>query len=278
MTGKKANRSVELPQVNPGNVRKSLRMLWVARPRQAFSPDWLGDQGISQPNQTWSLLQFLGMLDESDRPSPAVMACRGSRSEFIEHIAASVITAYGKEGLGSPNSLAWLGRDTLSRKEFRDRVAGKGPFDVNRLKNGGCKNAFYCLRALHELLVDGQWLRGPDEPAARDLSGGLAREHASSEDADLAACQGDSHESQMIEERLPDSKAVREFLRDLLQNGQASEDSQETDSENCIRVPVGSNDNGKTVWARVYFEAPERPRYLSELARLLQSMAEGMQR
>lgn len=275
MTRKKANRSVELPQANPGNVKKALEMLWKAKPGQTFSPDWLGDQGISQPNQTWSLLQFLGLLDESDRSCEAVVACRGSRGKFIEHIVGSAINAYGTDGLGSPNGLAWFGRDTLSRKEFRDRVAGRGRFDVNRLKNGGCKNAFYCLRALHELLVDSQWLRDPGEPVTEKRSRSIEAEYESNENDDSAACQDDSQENQVIEKRLSDSDAIREFLRGLLDEQQTGEDVRSSDG---IRVPVGSDDNGKTVWARVYFGAPERPRYLAELARLLQSMAEGMQR
>ncbi len=275
MIRKKANRSVELPQVNPRNVKKALELLWQGKPSQAFSPDWLGDQGISQPNQTWSLLQFLGLLDESDRPSETTFAYRGNRTKFIEHVVASAINAYGKEGLGSPSSLAWLGRDTLSRKEFRDRVAGKGRFDVHRLKNGGCKNAFYCLRSLHELLVDGQWLRDPAESATDERPRSLAREGTSLEQNDSAVSQDDLQEGQMIERRLSDSDEIRDLLRGLLDDRPIRED---THGDDCIRVPVGSDDNGKTVWARVYFDGPERPRYIAELARLLQSMAEGMQR
>lgn len=275
VTRKKANRPVELPQVNPRNVKNALEMLWQAKPGRAFSPDWLGDQGISQPNQTWSLLQFLGLLNELDRPSQTTIACRGDRTKFIEHIVASAIEAYGKEGLGSPSSLAWLGRDTLSRKEFRDRIAGKGRFDVHRLKNGGCKNAFYCLRALHELLVDGQWLREPDGSATEERLRSPASESMSVEKDAPAVDQDDLHEGQMIERRLSDSDEIRDLLRGLLDDQPTRED---THGEDCIRVPVGSGDNGKTVWARVYLDGPERPRYIAELARLLQSMAEGMQR
>lgn len=275
MTQRKANRPVELPQVNPRNVRMALEMLWRANPNQVFSSDWLGDQGISQPNQTWSLLQFLGLLDESDRPIQALVACHSNRAKFIEHVVASAIEAYGKEGLGSPSSLAWLGRDTLSRKEFRDRVAGKGRFDVNRLKNGGCKNAFYCLRALHELLVDGQWLRDAAESATEGRPKIPARESRSLEEDRPAVDENDLQEGQTIARRLSDSDEIRDLLRGLLDDRRTCED---THHDDCIRVPVGSDDNGKTVWARVYFDGPERSRYLAELARLLQAMAEGMQR
>lgn len=266
---------IKLPQVNPGNVKRALMLLWRAKPGQTFSSDWLGDQGISQPNQTLTLLQFLGLLDESDRPNQAVIACRGNRPKFVEHIRASAIRAYGDEGFGSPGILAWLGRDPLTREELRKLVGDTGGFDVRALKRGGIKNAFYCLRALHELLVKSDWLRGPDEPKAEGRSVSVAKGHEPSENGDLAACEDDSQENQMIERRLSDSGEVRELLRGLLDKRPECED---TDHHDCIRVPVGSDDSGKTVWARVYFDGPERPRYLAELARLLQSMADGMQR
>ncbi len=270
-----ARNVIKLPQVNPGNVKQALMLLWSAKPGQTFSSEWLGDQGISQPNQTWTLLQFLGLLDESDRPNQAVIACRDNRPKFVEHIRASAIKAYGDEGFGSPGILAWLGRDPLTRKEFRKLVEDTGGFDVRALKNGGIKNAFYCLRAVHELLVKSHWLRGPDEPKAEERSVSVAKGHEPSENVDSTACQDGSQENQMIEKRLSDPGEVRELLRGLLDDRPAGED---TGRHDCIRVPVGTDDNGRTVWARVYFEGPERPRYLAELARLLQSMADGMQR
>lgn len=271
-----SNEHVELPQVNPGNVKKALQMLWMAKPTQALSADWLGDQGISQPNQTWSLLDFLGLLDDSNRPSQTVIECRGSRTKFIGHISASVIHAYGKKGFGSPESLAWFGRDTLGKEEFKERVRDKGQFRNKDLKNGGHRNAFYCLRALHQTLVDSQWLRDPTAPAAEQRSESSELDRESSENDDSAVRQEDTQLTQLIEERLSDPDAILKLLRGLLDDRPAGEDAERHD---CIRVPVGSDDNGKTVWARVYFEGPDRPRYLARLARLLQLMAdEAMQR
>jgi hypothetical protein len=261
----KANKRIELPQVNPGNVRKMLAKVYRAKRQQVISPDWLEDQGISQPNQTLFMLQFLGLLDDKDRLHETLVADGTGVAYFSGQVRESAIGAYASAGLGDPGDLAWLGRDEINRKEIERRVAGRGPFLGENLKQGGHRNAFYCLRAVHELLVDHRWLNEPGDS-------GEAHAFRTSNDGDDRRNALPEH--RVVEARVAHPQAARDFLQQEFFDLASGEEQPQ--DEGCIRVPVGTDDRGRPVMARIYLESPLKPGYLVQLGRLLQAMAQGM--
>jgi hypothetical protein len=261
-----------LPQVNPGNIELALQGIRSLSARQPVSIEWLEDFGVNQPRQVISMLRFLGLLDETDRLPSEVVLCRGEKEPFVDLLRRSAVDAYAQAGCGTRSSLGWFGRDELSRDEIRERIADKGPFADRDLKRGGAKNAFYALCALHEFLVDTQWLQDSsprNEPELADTA-------KASPDGSRAGPSQEQAAAEVVETRVSDPAAAREFLREIIDaNPQARGTPR---GGEWLRVPFGFRQDGQPAAACVFFETPLRAGDLARLGRVLQSMAESMER
>jgi hypothetical protein len=220
------------------------------------------------------MLRFLGAVDGSDCLDETLWECRDNADEFTKELRDRVIGAYARAGCGSPASLGWLGRDKLANEEIRGRLGDRGPFSGHDLTKGGHKNAFYCLCALHGLLLSRPWLHHAKEPP-REETPRTEETPAGSRGASACGSQdGQPPETRVLETRFPDVHAAREFLGKLLD---VADDDRSGQGDAWMRVPVAFNEQGQMVMARIWFETPAKPGHLAKLGRVLEKMGEAME-
>jgi hypothetical protein len=253
----KVSEKVSLPQANPGNVGKALDGLQSVGPDQVASLDWLKGRDISQPKPVLSMLKWIGMLDPSGRMEASLAKHRHDDLEFAASLRQRVVSAYAKAGCG--DRLEWFGKTEMSRDDIRKIIADKGPFAGHDLKAGGHKNAFYCLYALHDWLLDKTNI---GRAAAGFPSG--ASQHGLQADSPPTVTHG----------RVPDLEAGHEFVRKEFLGPPCPVESAPADQ--AIRVPFTFEPGGEPVWARIYVEGPLKPAYVAKLGRMLQKAMEDL--
>ncbi|MBN1591261.1 MAG: hypothetical protein JW888_17245 [Pirellulales bacterium] len=231
------NGNQTLPQVNAGNVETALQLIRSIGPDQVVDDAWLEAHDISQPVQTRALLRFLGVLDSSRRPTEAILACRDDAEQFIERLRECTIEAYAEAGCGGRETLKWLGRDNLDKRALRARVGGWPRFKDHGVTRGGHKNAFYCVCALHDRLLDHRWLDGA--AAVRESNSSAKSDAPSRKDASAPS---------------------------------PNNDPSTTESDWNVQFTVDGR--GDRLVARIRIDAASQPEQLIKLGRLLQNLGE----
>ena len=242
MSKERPTEKVALPQANPGNVMKALDGIQYVGREQAISIEWLKKRGISQPKAVLSMLKWLAVLDSTSRLDQSLADCRESDSLLAEKLRQCVIRAYTAAGCGG--GLEWFGKPGITGQDIRKLISDKPPFTGHDLKSGGHKNAFYCLCALHDWLLN-----------------------------KIGGTQGQSDSPVATESVLQD---ISEEKTTDQQIAAPLSGSEVPHSDDCIRVPFTFDANGEPVWARIYVEGTLKPGYVAKLSQMLQKAMEEL--
>jgi len=260
----KTKTSIGLPQANPGNVELAVDALGRTPPRTQINNDWFADWEISQPNQVRKLLRLLGAVHgNDDQLSGWVSELQNDGEAFREELRDRTIAGYADAGCGSRQSLAWIGRDSLTTEEVKANIQQTGPLAGKERLEGGAKNAFYCLLKLHEILLDPRSFETPPEeqPPEEQSSG-----DTTPRDDDVESTEG----GPVLQGRFRSPEDIKGFLVRLLDN-----QTPNACTADKIRVIFWRSGGKVKVAAEIRFDTSIESGDYGSLGRVLQKMAEA---